>query len=524
MSEARYAVLIGNSEFPQDPKLLQPLRCPPKDIAALNSTLKSPKHGRFSRTIVLENKASDEILREINEVLTDAQKGDLVLIYYSGHGKLNVLGALHLATIDTRLKILDTTAIPVRRIRDLMDASAANKFILILDCCYSGKVGDAFLKGGVEEQLQEVSGGNSGRGIYIMTASTGIQVAQEKERDEYSLLTKYLLDGIREGKADFDDDGSVTISDLFKYVSESMRQESFQVPMKWDLNVQGDSLVIARTGQAKGTRRGNEIEQLLYHRLRFRDRYIIAGLTVGGALGGGLGLFLMRLPISLLLFGSNDFIVTRLFTLFYSGAILGGALALGIALAAQLWKASEDPEKHSTPLRWARKSRSASNLALLLCTVTFAIAYLCLAVLGGIDLEMKRLIPSLAIGLALGFGLSLSLYGQPTAGTRLGWRGWTLRIGIAGIVFALVQLHSVVDRTATLPIVTWGTEFYARYLVTSDSRWMQEMSARPSLLSYVAEGDAFLVGIALAVGVTLGLTKAADSLARWVATVQPDRE
>src|SRR5262249_18452743 len=156
----------------------------------------------------------------------------------------------------------------------------------------------------------------------ILTASTGIQIAVEKEGDEYSLLTKCLLEGIREGKADFDDDGAVTISDLFKYASDSMAP---QVPMKWDLNVQGDSLVVALTGQPKGKRRENATEQLLYHRKRFRDRYIIGGLTLGGALGAGIVFFLARLPASLILIGAHNFILTRLFTFSYSAAIVGGA-------------------------------------------------------------------------------------------------------------------------------------------------------------------------------------------------------
>ena len=43
----------------------------------------------------------------------------------------------------------------------------------------SGAAGGAFLKGGVDHELQEVS--KHGQGIYIVTASSAIQAAQEKE-------------------------------------------------------------------------------------------------------------------------------------------------------------------------------------------------------------------------------------------------------------------------------------------------------------------------------------------------------
>jgi hypothetical protein len=60
-------------------------------------------------------------------------------------------------------------------------------------------------------QLQRVSGG---RGTYILTASTGLQVAQERESDGYGLLTKHIIHGVRQGAADLDRDGLITMDEL----------------------------------------------------------------------------------------------------------------------------------------------------------------------------------------------------------------------------------------------------------------------------------------------------------------------
>lgn len=243
MSERRYAVLIASSHYPNAPRQLETLRCPTNDVDGLNELLASQDHGRFIQPVVLKNLPHNEVLRQINRALHQAGADDLVLIYYSGHGKLNQAGRLHLTTVDTEIDLLDSTSIAVDRIRELIEISHSKKVILILDCCYSGRVRDAFLKSGVDDQLQRI---HSDQGIYILTASTGIQAAREKEGEEYSYFTKNLLDGIREGKADRDEDGLVSVRELYEYAVGQMN--GYQIPMMWGLNVRGAEPVIARTG------------------------------------------------------------------------------------------------------------------------------------------------------------------------------------------------------------------------------------------------------------------------------------
>lgn len=91
MSEKRYAVLIGASQFPDEPGL-QNLSCPENDVDDLDAVLRDPKRGAFTETHLLKNSAHYEALLAINKVLKRAGKDDLVFIYYSGHGKLDSAG------------------------------------------------------------------------------------------------------------------------------------------------------------------------------------------------------------------------------------------------------------------------------------------------------------------------------------------------------------------------------------------------------------------------------------------------
>ncbi len=238
----RRAILIAASEFPEEPSL-QALRCPKNDVAGLAEALTSPEFGMFTDPLIFVNEPSHSTERAINRVFKEAGRDDQILIYYSGHGKQDSAGHLHLATTDTEADALETSSIAVGTLRRLIDNYACKHVALILDCCFGGAVGKDFLKSGVDDHLKLTF---DGRGIYILTASTATQTAREKEGDEYSLFTKHILQGIRQGEADHDDDGLVSLDDLFEYVKTRVPREAPQYPTKWEFGVQGNSLFIAR--------------------------------------------------------------------------------------------------------------------------------------------------------------------------------------------------------------------------------------------------------------------------------------
>ena len=246
MSEGRRkAILIAASEFPEEPSL-QTLRCPKNDVAGLAEALTSAEFGLFTDPLTFINQPSHSTLLAINRVFKEANRDDQILIYYSGHGKPDTAGQLHLATSDTEVGALETSSIPVGTLRRLIDNYACNKVALILDCCFGGAVGKDFLKSGVDDHLKQTF---HGRGIYILTASTATQTAREKEGDDYSLFTKHILQGIRQGEADHDDDGLISLDDLYEYVKTRVPKEAPQYPTKWEFGVQGNNLFIARAAR-----------------------------------------------------------------------------------------------------------------------------------------------------------------------------------------------------------------------------------------------------------------------------------
>src|SRR5215831_15628497 len=165
MPDYKRAILVGNSKFASLPGL----RCPGEDVEAMKQVLTDENICWFSPVYALLDAPHNEIFTRINEVLRDADKEDLVLIYYSGHGLLDNRGRLYLAASNTDPSLLHATAVSVSAIHDCLSQSRCQRFVLILDCCYAGAgvvrldelysyVKDRLAGEGRQEPLRWVSG------------------------------------------------------------------------------------------------------------------------------------------------------------------------------------------------------------------------------------------------------------------------------------------------------------------------------------------------------------------------------
>src|SRR5688572_2710073 len=242
----KYALIIGNNKY-NDPKLAQ-LKTPAADSQALAKVLDDQTIGGFDAVLPLINQNETRVRRAISEFLTDKKRDDLVLVYFSGHGVLDDRGRLYLALKDTQVNLLKATSLPSSFLTDEMDSCRSKRQILILDCCHSG----AFARGtkGEQKAVTEATFEGSGFGRVVLTASDSTQYALEGnqvlKQTEFSLFTHFLLDGLRTGQADINQDGQISLDEWYDYTySRVISETPRQVPHKWSYNQQGD-LLIAR--------------------------------------------------------------------------------------------------------------------------------------------------------------------------------------------------------------------------------------------------------------------------------------
>ena len=136
----RLALIIANSEF-DDPRLSR-LTTPERDAVALARALSDANIGGFEVTLLV-NKGLQEARREIARLYQRRKRGDLLLLYYSGHGIKDDHGDLFLAMQDTESEIVSATALGATFVREQLDKSGSQRKVVVLDCCHSG----AFARG-----------------------------------------------------------------------------------------------------------------------------------------------------------------------------------------------------------------------------------------------------------------------------------------------------------------------------------------------------------------------------------------
>ena len=223
------ALLIGNSTYPADEHNLQPLKGPVKDIAALNRALIDPASGLFADVDVtlLPEATSARAIRALGRFFAAAARDDVLLVYFSGHGKVDQGGRLHLCMQDTEASDLLSTAVSSARINEFADASHARNVVIVLDCCYAGAFRGSDLGDAV-----------AGPGRYVLTSCRGTQLANDATvENSTSFFTQHLVDGLVGAAADPDGDGYVTFSDLYAYVDRRLREAGKQIPQR---RVDGD--------------------------------------------------------------------------------------------------------------------------------------------------------------------------------------------------------------------------------------------------------------------------------------------
>ena len=220
----RIAILIGTNDYSK----LDKLEFAENDVREMAKVLLDLDICGFDEVIELINKNKEEISQRIEKVFKSAKKNDQVLIYFSGHGIPSYKFDLCLLFKDTDPDSLLSTSLKFDYINECKEQSACNSVVVILDCCYSGAAG---MKGDfVQEMLSTYSG--SGTILLTSTGQTGSSIAKEDQELKHGVFTHFLLKGLKEWAADYDDNGIITVDDLYKYTFNETKAKGLQRPQK----------------------------------------------------------------------------------------------------------------------------------------------------------------------------------------------------------------------------------------------------------------------------------------------------
>ncbi len=237
--ERRRALIVANARY--DDEGLERLASPGQDATALGRVLTDPARCGFDVASVVDG-GSSEVAEAVEEFLVDAERSDLVLLYFSCHGLKDESGRLYFAARNTRRNRLRSTAVPATVVNELLLGSRSRRKVLLLDCCYGG----AFAKGMQVKADPAVHTGEQfdARGLVVLTASDSTQYAFDGDvvRGDAapSRFTAELVRGLESGDADVDADGFVTVDDAYEFVRRRLADADVpQDPRKWEFDVSG---------------------------------------------------------------------------------------------------------------------------------------------------------------------------------------------------------------------------------------------------------------------------------------------
>ena len=253
MDGRRRALIIASDEY--DHPGLSRLMAPAADAAALASVLGDREVGDFQVDVV-HNAPAHIVQGHIEDLFADSLSDDLVLLHFSGHGLKSDSGELFFAARNTRPDRLGSTAVPADFVQRCMRSSRARSVVLFLDCCYGGAFGEgvAVRAAGSANVLESFPAGRlgGGRGRAVITASSAMEYAFEgnnladEHQQQPSVFTAALVEGLASGDADRDEDGLVSLNELYDYVYDQVRERNPKQTPGRDVELQGE-LYLARS-------------------------------------------------------------------------------------------------------------------------------------------------------------------------------------------------------------------------------------------------------------------------------------
>ena len=255
MATQRSALIVATSLY--EDSRLSALEGPALDADALQGVLSDAEIGGFDVHLAVDSHV-DALRRTLESFFADRGRDDLLLVHFSCHGLKDDDGQLYLAAADTRIDRLLSTGIDATWVNRLMSRCRSERIALFLDCCFAG----AFTAGVARRAGADTAGVKelfTGSGQFVIAASDAMQYSFESGRQVGeppgpSAFTKALVDGLQTGEADRDEDGNISMNELYDYLEDRIRATSpSQTPTKSAFNQVGD-WVIARSTRVPSVR------------------------------------------------------------------------------------------------------------------------------------------------------------------------------------------------------------------------------------------------------------------------------
>jgi uncharacterized caspase-like protein/peptidoglycan/xylan/chitin deacetylase (PgdA/CDA1 family) len=225
--EDSWAMVIGIDDYAKWPKLQYAAR----DAEAIRKTLVDNFGFASDKVFTLKNgdATRNAILGTFHDKLAhNVKKNDRIFVFFAGHGATRHLSSGrdlgYIIPVDSDPAQIASDAIPMTEIQDIAESLTAKHVLFVMDACYSGL---GLTRGGSSSQFLKENAKRIGR--QMLTAGGADQLVSDGGPGGHSVFTWTLLQGLG-GKADLNNDGMITGTELAAYVAPAVASISQQTP------------------------------------------------------------------------------------------------------------------------------------------------------------------------------------------------------------------------------------------------------------------------------------------------------
>ena len=225
-----YALTIGIGEYKHLPKL----SCATSDAEDFAAVLRAGAVPSEVRVIQNTSATKESIVKELARLAESAGPGDTAIVFFSGHAGRRSSEAddyAFLCPVEASLLDLAETCMTSDELTDALRTITSERLVVFLDTCYSGGIGDLRHRSiGLPIGLtgRDVDAFVQGSGRMVLGASRPDELAWELGAMRNGLFTSYVLRALRGEIAR--EDGSIWATDVFSFVSRSLRPHRSQRP------------------------------------------------------------------------------------------------------------------------------------------------------------------------------------------------------------------------------------------------------------------------------------------------------
>lgn len=187
-----YVISIGVSSYQNSQNNLSQTT---KDAKAFKDVMENQTKNIIILTSKYANKSN--VLEKLQAICNRAQRGDQVILFFSGHGYPGGI-------------VVYDDYISYQELNNILSGSSASAKICFVDACHAGSVES------VEGRSKVYKAPTTGNIIYMMS-SRADEYSMEHPWVGHGFFSQALLKGLR-GKADANGDKRITVKELFVYV------------------------------------------------------------------------------------------------------------------------------------------------------------------------------------------------------------------------------------------------------------------------------------------------------------------